>query len=146
MILQAGHPYVEPDDYGSTSYFNIDKNNLTEFYITSLILFVIIAFTIYLKYDKKKDWKIINYIFLSAVVYILFIGEFKILDTIGILIAYTIFSVFLEFFLRVIYVIVKSILNFIFKNFELKKIIKPSSFSLKMILQRKSKENNKRRT
>jgi hypothetical protein len=117
MILQSGHPYVEPEDYSSVSYLSVHKNDLTEFYVTTLILFVIIVISIYLKYDKKKDWKIINYIFLLVVIYIFSISKFKVLDTLPVLITYAVISVFLEFFIRVIYVIVQSILNLILKKF-----------------------------
>jgi hypothetical protein len=120
MILQVGHPYVEPEDYGSTGSFSAGVNNLTEFYVTSLILFLIIAIGIYFKYEKKRDWKLINLIFLLAIVYIVFLSKFSIIDTFAIFISFTVISVILETLIRIIYVIAQSFVNLILKKFKRK--------------------------
>jgi presenilin-like A22 family membrane protease len=123
MVLQVGHPYVEPEDYGSagsTGSFSVGVNNLTEFYVTSLILFLIIAIEIYLKYEKKRYWKLINLIFLLAIVYIVFLSKFSIIDTFAIFISFTVILVILETHIRIIYIIAQSFVNLILKKFKRK--------------------------
>lgn len=140
MILQTGHPYVEPNDYSSAISFCNGINNSTSFYLTALILFGIIYIGIYVKYIKKKKWKISNILFLASIIYILFINEFNILCTLSALFSFSLILMIFQMFFSVIFGIAENGINFLLKNFTIKNIMNFSIYPLKIRKKRNSKE------